>query len=366
MEWGDAAAQPGSAPTRTKLQANKLAVDFGEQGKATQLVATGNVQTERSAPGKPVQTASAKNGVAQLAAGGGWSQMELQGDVKLSEGPRRAQAERAVFIRTEQSAVLTGNAMVRDAANETQAEKITFLQTTGDIRADGNVRSSELSPRHASAQRAAAPVNISADAMQANSKTGRALYAGHAKLWQGDAVMEGESIELLRDTRIMNAAGNVRAVFPQAVASPGSKGPTLWRVSARKLSYKSNEGQAHLEQNVMVQSADQKIRGSALELYFTSNGKTPANQQLGSQQISRAVMTGGVVVEQGARRGAAERGEYTASDGKFVLSGGTPTLYDAANGTTTGRQLTFFLADDTIIVDSENGSRTLTRHRVEK
>jgi hypothetical protein len=48
------------------------------------------------------------------------------------------------------------------------------------------------------------------------------------------------------------------------------------------------------------------------------------------------------------------------------MSGGTPTIFDGAEGTTTGRQLTFFLADDTIIVDSENGSRILTRHRVEK
>jgi hypothetical protein len=57
---------------------------------------------------------------------------------------------------------------------------------------------------------------------------------------------------------------------------------------------------------------------------------------------------------------------YTAEDRKFVLSGGTPTLYDAEEGTTTGRELTFNLADDTIIVDSEKGSRTLTKHRVEK
>ncbi len=55
-----------------------------------------------------------------------------------------------------------------------------------------------------------------------------------------------------------------------------------------------------------------------------------------------------------------------AGEGKFVLSGGRPTLYDASRGTTTGRQLTFFFADDTIIVDSEEGSRTLTRHRVVK
>jgi len=61
-----------------------------------------------------------------------------------------------------------------------------------------------------------------------------------------------------------------------------------------------------------------------------------------------------------------ERGEYVAATGKFVMSGGNPTLYDGSAGTTTGRQLTFYLADDTIIVDSENGSRTLTKHRVEK
>jgi hypothetical protein len=86
----------------------------------------------------------------------------------------------------------------------------------------------------------------------------------------------------------------------------------------------------------------------------------------GAQQISRAVAAGGVTVQQGERRAMAEHGEYTAADGKFVMSGGTPTIFDASEGTTTGHQLTFFLADATIIVDSESGSRTLTKHRVEK
>jgi lipopolysaccharide export system protein LptA len=78
------------------------------------------------------------------------------------------------------------------------------------------------------------------------------------------------------------------------------------------------------------------------------------------------VATGGVVVEQGDRRGTAERGVYTADDRKFVLSGGTPTLYDAEEGATTGHELTFNIADDTIIVDSGSGTRTLTKHRVQR
>jgi lipopolysaccharide export system protein LptA len=73
-----------------------------------------------------------------------------------------------------------------------------------------------------------------------------------------------------------------------------------------------------------------------------------------------------VIVEEGERKATAERGEYTAANGKFVMTGGNPTIYDGSAGTTTGLQLTFFLADDTIIVDSENGSRTLTKHRVQQ
>jgi hypothetical protein len=112
------------------------------------------------------------------------------------------------------------------------------------------------------------------------------------------------------------------------------------------------------------------MRSGLLDLYFTrapvGTSDKGANGSTGAQQISRAVGTGGVVVEEQGRKATAERGEYTAADGKFVMSGGNPTLVDGTQGTTTGRQLTFFLADDTIIVDSENGSRTLTKHRVEK
>jgi hypothetical protein len=61
-----------------------------------------------------------------------------------------------------------------------------------------------------------------------------------------------------------------------------------------------------------------------------------------------------------------EQAEYTAADGKFVLSGGQPTIVNAASDTTTGHSLTFYVASDTILIDSQEGSRTLTKHRVEK
>jgi hypothetical protein len=73
-----------------------------------------------------------------------------------------------------------------------------------------------------------------------------------------------------------------------------------------------------------------------------------------------------VVVRQGLLRATSEMATYTASDGKFVLSGGQPTITDASGNSTSGRSLTFFLPNDTILIDSQEGSRTLTKHRVEK
>ena len=195
-------------------------------------------------------------------------------------------------------------------------------------------------------------------------------------------MIEAESIELLRDARQLNARGNVLAVFPEAAGpaagspngSPGSahaRRADLWRIRAGSLTYWSAEGRARLEQSITAQSSQGQISSRTLELFFSSAGPSAqavpaAATSSGPQQLTRALASGGVTVRQGGRRGTAERAEYSAAEGKFVLSGGRPTLYDASGGTTTGRQLTFFFANDTIVVDSEDGSRTLTRHRVEK
>jgi|HubBroStandDraft_2_1064218.scaffolds.fasta_scaffold02275_2 lipopolysaccharide export system protein LptA len=387
LEWTDAAAASAAGATgaRSKLSGDKLALDFGPLGKARQLVATGAVQTERQAGTGPLQTASAASGVVQLEPTGGWSQITMHDHVRLKEGDRSAEAQQAVFVKADESAVLSGQAMARDASSETRATKIIFHQTTGDVEAEGNVRSTDLSAKASSVSFSSAASNISADNMKGNSKTGRALYTGHARLWQGASVLQADSIDLQRATRILVANGNVKAVFlqaPQAEAqaqvpgvtqvstassTPKPKQPTVWHISSGTLTYWDAENRAHLEKDVVVQSPEEKIRSAALDLEFTRdpNAKGTGPATGGASQISRAVATGGVVVEQLGRRGTADRGVYTAADQNFVLSGGTPTLYDATEGTTTGRKLTFNIADDTIIVDSGNGSRTLTKHRVQ-
>jgi lipopolysaccharide export system protein LptA len=360
MEWND------TATSQSKLSADKLAVDFGTAGKAKALQATGNVETQRQLADRPTQTATAANGDAQLDAGGAWTQMTLRGNVHMKEGDRSADAQQAVFARAAQTTILTGQAVARDENSETRAAKITFHQQTGEIEAEGKVRSTDLAAKKDNINLGPTASNITADRMLGNSKAGSALYSGHARLWQGPSVLEADSIELLRNNRELDAVGNVRAVFPKAGNdAKKAKDSAIWHISSGNLRYWDAENRAHLEKNVVVQSENERMKAPALDLYFAreSDGKNAAQ---GTSRISKAVGTGGVEVEQGDRRGTADRGVYTADDDKFVLSGGTPTLYDANEGATTGRELTFNIADDTIIVDSGNGTRTLTRHRVQR
>jgi len=403
IQWTDAQENEASnrteagkdAATRTKLSAEKFVLDF-TGGKATQLAASGNVQAQRDVPGAPSQITTAKRGVAHLLANGGWSQIELDENVKFKEGERSGQADHAVAESASQITTLRGQAIVRDGYTETRAANIVFMQASGDIRAEGGVRSRTLSARAASSQVSGTmpqtsgaipqfsngPANITSEKMEANAKSGRALYSGHARLWQGDSVLEADSIELLQKSKQLNAAGKVRSVFPQAAGhdmtaptaiNKSSKKASLWHIASDALTYLDLENRARLEGNVVVQAEVQRMRSDALDLYFTransaanEKGSNNVPSATGAQQISRAVGTGRVVVDEQTRKATAERAEYTASDGKFVMSGGTPTLFDGTQGTTTGRQLTFFLADDTIIVDSEKGSRTLTKHQVQK
>jgi lipopolysaccharide export system protein LptA len=160
-----------------------------------------------------------------------------------------------------------------------------------------------------------------------------------------------------------------------------AKKPNSWRIHAATLTYWSAEQRALLDGGVTADSSQAGIASKTLELFFAhadSQSGTPAPPQRngmslagaaspsGPLQISRAAASGVVVVKQGDRKGTSDKAIYAAAEQKFVLSGGNPMIYDGPRGTTSGRQLTFFFANDTIVVDSEEGSRTLTRHRVEK
>jgi lipopolysaccharide export system protein LptA len=275
---------------------------------------------------------------------------------------------------------LEGSPVLSDSMSRTTASSVAIDQQSGNLQASGGVVSTYL----ASASRNAVnlgsgPAHISANSVTGSTSSGHLVYEGHARLWQGESVLEAERIELWRDEKKMQANGHVVAIFPQApgsgpsFATPLAKasakpsGPTLWQIRAPVLTYWSDEGKAHLEGGVTATSNQGSLESLTLDVFLApASSSVTQSAGTGGQQLNRVLAQGSVVVRQGDRRGTGDQADYTAAEGKFVLSGGQPTLTNAASDTTTGRSLTFFVASDTILIDSQEGLRTLTKHRVEK
>ena len=369
------------------LQAKQFVAQIGPDNRLDKLIGHSGVEVHRTAGNSPMQTVTASEMVARFDAHGDWETVDEIGNVHFQQADRQATAARANIVRPTDTITLDGSPVISDSMSRTTAANITINQISGDLHATGGVISTYI----ASAQNDAVglgsgPAHVSADSLAGSVNAGRVTYSGHARLWQGDSVLESEQIEIWRDDKRLKATGHVVAVFAQSSgplatlpSMPGAKPakdsssskPTLWKISAPALTYLNDQGQAHLEGGVFASSAQGSLKSRTLDAFLgppATSSSTPSTSAAasGARQLNRVLALGDVVVREGDRRGTAEQADYTAADGKFVLSGGQPTITNASSDTTTGHSLTFFVANDTILVDSQEGSRTVTKHRVEK
>lgn len=374
----------------TTLRTAKARGEFDAANRMRKLFGDSGVEIERQLGAAAPQKTAARKMIASFAHGGEWDTIDLDENVHFTQADRSADARHATMLKSSNAITLTGAPAVADAETRTTAAKIEIQQDSGAVSATGGVRTSYLatpSPQSANPSIGPGPAHISSDTLSGSGSEGHLVYNGHARMWQGDSVIVAETIELWREQQRIEARGGVVAVFPQAAAANGnaqSAAPILWKVRAPLMTYLSNTGRAHLEEGVRADSPNESLQSRTLDLFLTPaepanapsatapSGKPPVNPRVPvgasqkGRQLDHAIALGNVKVREKDRLGTSERADYTAADEKFVLSGGQPTLTDGSNDTTTGRSLTFFRASDTILIDSESGSRTLTKHRVEK
>src|ERR1700723_967352 len=376
-----------SADETTTLHAKKFVAQFASTGRLDSLQGHGGATVTRKIGSAPPQVIKAAELAAKFSPDGEWQPPDA----------------RPTTARPTELILLDGSPVLTDSMSRPTAKNVAINQKSGDIRATGGVLSTYFpSAQNSGMSLGSGPGHISAEALTGSTTSGHVTYLNHARLWQGDSVLEANQIEIWRDEKKLQATGSVVANFPQASppspAQPNSQppakpspaksatiapgtpsGPTLWQIRAPTLSYWGDTGEAHLESGVTADSQQGSMQSRTLDVFLTPaappkpTSATPASAKPTGQQppsegrqLDHALALGGVTVRQGDRRGTADQAEYTASDGKFVLSGGRPTIIDASADTTTGHSLTFFVANDTILIDSQEGSRTLTKHRVEK
>jgi lipopolysaccharide export system protein LptA len=256
-------------------------------------------------------------------------------------------------------------------------------RATGDGLAQGDVKTSysDLKPQPGGAMLASGdPVHVTAQNMSARTNPAIATYTGNARLWQNANVIEAPSIQFLKEQRtvIADAKGD-QPVSTVLVGTDKKGNATPVTVTSAHFVYKDSDRKAHFEGGVTVRGTDLTIAAKQMDVFLaqaatkSADARAPSpvqNQATGGtpvapqSKLDKIIASGSVVITEPNRRATGENLTYTASDDKFVLTGGPPSIFDAEHGKITAVSLTLFRRDGRVVVEGDKGSPAVTETKV--
>lgn len=283
------------------------------------------------------------------------------GDFQFREGDRQATAEQASYQAEAETLTLTGRPELWDAEMRTRAERVVI-----DLRADSAVGTGKVQSTHLKGAAGSGATSVLADRVVAQRKSQTVHYEGNVRAWRGTDVVESAALDVYRNERRMSSGYQVRTshlqpaslVADNAAGSAGKRETRPVTIRADRLEYFDQGRKASYRGNVKLLTEKTTLEADRVDAYFSGVPGTEATE------LEHAIAEGHVRVTQPARRAAGSHGEYYAKDGKIILTGGPPTLYDADKGFTTGQRLTFYIRDDRLQVDGGDESPTFSKHRI--
>lgn len=349
-----------------RFQHNRLASVSGSP--EARVVTSASGQTEKISTSQSISVSFAPAGaIAGLLQEGNFHYLEEP----PPPAPRReAWAQRAQFVAGTDALTLTGAPRIVEGGMTTTAKTIRVGRASADIAAQGDVKTtySELKPQPGGALLATGdPIHVTARNMSAQRATGMARYFD-ARLWQGANIVQAPEIDFQREPRRVEARGeNGRRITTVFVEQDKNGKLTPLNVTAARLSYADAQRQARFEGGVVVRGADTVLAAERVDVFLQARTQNQSAAAPGApSQVERLVAGGGVTIQQPNRRATGEKLVYTVAEGKFVLTGGLPSIFDAEHGKITGDSLTFFNRDDRVLVESKNSSPTVTQTRIAK
>jgi lipopolysaccharide export system protein LptA len=377
----------------TVATAGKFHATFDSNNRMQTLHGTPDSRIVSTSPGDPDKVSVARNLDVTFAPDGGVQKLVQTGDFQYHEasgkpdvGGREAFADVATYTPGDSMLLLTGSPRVIDGGVTTTAVTVRINRQTDDGFADDNVKTtySDLKPQPDGALLASSdPVHVTAQHMTAHKQPGVAHYTGNVRLWQTANVVRAPKIDFDDQNRSLVAEADASQKVLSLFMQRGQDGKlTPVDVTSDKLTYTDEERRARYTGDVFAKTATNTINAELIDVYLKpadpdakstapASPPTPPKKTVlpgsdGPSQIDHMVAVGKVVVTGPSRRAVGDRLVYTADEGKYFLTGKSPSIFDAEHGTVWGDSLTFYSHDDRVLVESKRSSPTITRARTTK
>jgi lipopolysaccharide export system protein LptA len=361
-------AQPG-VHQKTVVTAGKFDFHFTDQNRLASLHGAPDAKIVSSTIGQPDRISSSQSLDVAFRPAGGVASITQEGAVAYNDGTRKAWGQRATYNTESQLLVLSGSPRVADTGMTTTAQVIRLDRTTGDAVAEGDVKStySELKAQPDGALLASAdPIHVTSKTLTARRVPAVAIYSGNARLWQNANVVQSPTIQFDREHRSLVAQGTAAQMVSTVLVQIDKSGKaTPVAITSPRLAYNDAERKVVLDGGVTAKGGDVTMTARRMNVFLRSRAQSSdPSDRVTPGQVDHIIAEGDIVITQPARRATGQRLEYVAADDKFILTGGSPSIFDAEHGRITGDSLTFFRRDDRVLVEGRETSPTTTRTRV--
>jgi lipopolysaccharide export system protein LptA len=365
----------GISGAQTHVTADKFVARFDSMGQISHIhgqaharVVTTEPQQKDVPQSERVSTSDSIDGY--FRPGTGIEALLQTGTFTYKSGTQQAFADRARYTPADQILVLTGTPQILDSGMATTARIVKLNRATGDGFAEGAVKTtySDLkSEPNGGLLASSDPIHVTADSMTAHNSPSIATYKGNARLWQDVNMVEAPSIQFQKDQRVIVADSSSQQKVSTALTSTDKSGKTTpIHITSKHLIYHDPEREANYQGDVLARGPDMTLTSNQMEVFFAPAGQSAANRAPADTQakLQKIIASGSVIVTQPTRHATGDKLTYTSEDDRFILTGGSPSIFDAERGKITGVSLTLFRRDDRVIVDGSSSLPAVTNTRV--
>ncbi|MGH9500273.1 MAG: LPS export ABC transporter periplasmic protein LptC [Terriglobales bacterium] len=359
-------AGPGDEQ-QTLVTAGKFEAQFDDSGQLSTVHGAPGARIVSKNPGQPDRVSTSRSLDAAFRPGHGIESLVQQGSVVYQDGDRKAWGDLGRYTPADQVLLLSGSPRVSEGGMTTSAQTMRLNRATGTAVAEGEVKTtySDLTPQPNGALLASSsPIHVTAHSMTAHSSAATALYQGGVRLWQDANVVEAPEIDFDRTARSLVAQGTPAQPVSTVLVKGDARGNSAVAVTCSRLTYADDERKVHFEGKVVAREADIIITARQMDAFLEARGHASADRSTTAGKLERIVASGGVVASEPQRRAEGNQLVYTAADDKFLLTGDSPSIFDAERGKITGVSLTFFRHDDRVLVEGDSSSPAVTQTRV--
>jgi lipopolysaccharide transport protein LptA len=175
----------------------------------------------------------------------------------------------------------------------------------------------------------------------------RFLFTGGIKVWQGKEMLLTKEMAIVRDSGRLTCREGVRTYI--TVQPEADKEERRLDIKSESLEFKPEERRLNYSGDAALKVEDVQIKADDVFIYLSEEEK----------KIEVLMARGQVSIKQGSYEARGQEAVINLEKETIELMG-QPVLIDKQKGKVQGDKLTFYMADDKIVVENEGRERSET------